>query len=128
MKNTLLLFLAAIILTACITTTPTETGYSQVRVKGPVASAAERAACDAVGGVIERAGMAGYERCTQRYADGGALCSDSVDCQGKCIAPRDAEYGPNSPPITGQCQTTDNPFGCYGEVEQGQVFAMLCVD
>ncbi|RKQ69517.1 hypothetical protein DES40_2318 [Litorimonas taeanensis] len=88
-------------------------------------SAVERTQCLTNGGFIERAGMLGYERCTMRYSDGGNICIDSSNCEGKCLASADAA---NQNAVSGLCQITDNPFGCYAEVVAGTISAALCVD
>ena len=91
----------------------------------PKLSTLERATCIATGGTVEQAGILGAERCTRPYHDGGMVCSDSSQCQGKCIAGTD---GANQSTTTGTCQQTDNPFGCYAEVQNGQTGPALCVD
>lgn len=88
-------------------------------------TAREQVDCISSGGVIERAGMLGYERCTLRYSDAGRPCSDSSICQGKCLANLDQAQSKN---VTGTCQATDNPFGCYAEVIDGETAPALCVD
>lgn len=84
----------------------------------------ERFDCRRKGGIVERAGMLGAERCTVRFSDGGNVCLDSGDCEGKCFT--QAETGSEN--VTGQCQMTDNPFGCRAEVINGVAEFMLCVD
>ena len=91
----------------------------------PKLSTLERATCIATGGTVEQAGILGAERCTRPYHDGGMVCSDSSQCQGKCIADLN---GANQSAATGTCQKTDNPFGCYAEVRNGQTGPALCVD
>lgn len=88
-------------------------------------SPAERARCADRGGFVERAGLLGAERCTIQFHDGGQSCSDSSQCQGQCRA----DVGtPMGSPVSGVCQKTDNPFGCFSEVTQGQAGPGLCVD
>ncbi len=93
--------------------------------ESPKLSTLERATCVATGGTVERAGILGAERCTRPYRDAGMICSDSSQCQGKCIA---GTAGANQASTTGTCQETDNPFGCYAEVRNGQTGPGLCVD
>ena len=95
-----------------------------VEPKGTL-SPVERTTCIATGGKVERAGMLGAERCTRTYRDGGMTCSDSSQCEGKCLAGTDAA---NQASITGTCQLTDNPFGCFAEVKDGKTEFALCVD
>ena len=88
-------------------------------------SAIERTQCLTKGGFVERAGLLGYERCTMRYSDGGNICIDSSNCEGKCLAtPQDSQTNA----VSGLCQKTDSPFGCYAEVVAGKVGPALCVD
>lgn len=87
-------------------------------------SAEDRARCVAQGGFVERAGLLGAERCTMTYSDGGNICIDSSNCQGKCVTGVGGDKGA----VSGQCQKTDNPFGCYSEVLGGKVQPGLCVD
>lgn len=87
-------------------------------------SVKDRFECRKEGGFVERAGMLGYERCTKRYSDGGNVCLDSRDCQGKCMTTTDA----GKQNVSGKCQMTDNPFGCRSEVVNGEAAPMLCVD
>lgn len=90
-----------------------------------VLSASERLACEREGGVVERAGMLGAERCTRAFSDAGQVCSDSAQCQGQCRIPLNVAPGT---PTTGVCQANDNPFGCFAEVVAGVAGAGLCVD
>lgn len=88
-------------------------------------SPVERTQCLTKGGFIERSGLLAYERCTMRYSDGGNICIDSSNCEGKCLAtPKSARENA----VSGLCQITDNPFGCYAEVMAGAVGPTLCVD
>ena len=88
-------------------------------------SEAERNTCLKTGGIVERAGLLGAERCTRPYSDGGQVCSDSSQCQGQCRTTPNVPFGT---PVTGICQPTDNPFGCFAEVKDGIAGAGLCVD
>lgn len=102
------------------------TDYAYVPVAGQFATPQERAACEAAGGTIQPAGLAGYESCIQSYADGGQSCSDASDCIGRCMNYGDfADFGD---PVTGQCEASDSPFGCAQEVNGGTAEAALCVD
>lgn len=89
-----------------------------------------RAACIAKGGIVERAGMAGFERCTLRHADAGKACTGKKDCQGRCLLdPRHPQrtLGANAP-ARGICEATDNHFGCQTLVEKGRNAGTICVD
>ena len=88
-------------------------------------SEAERNTCLKTGGIVERAGLLGAQRCTRPYSDGGQVCSDSSQCQGRC---RTTPNVPAGSPVTGICQPSDNPFGCFAEVSNGIAGPGLCVD
>ena len=90
-----------------------------------VMSLTARAACLGKGGSVQVAGMLGAETCVIKYADGGAICLDSATCEGKCLTSADNAMKDN---ISGTCQMTDSPFGCYAEVRRSQTGAALCVD
>ena len=136
MKYFWLLATVVIVLGACSTPEkPDEKGaesaktYTRITIAGEKATAEERAACEAVGGKIQKAGMLEYEHCIQTMADGGEVCSDSSECQSKCIIPpqEGREYYPGEA-VTGQCAMTDNIFGCYARVTDGKAEPTLCVD
>ena len=124
------LFAAALSLSACAATqeTPdTPYVYASISVAGKTATPAERKQCEAAGGVIERAGRAGYERCTQSLPDGFKVCTDSDQCLGKCVLNRPGNFPPGTP-TDGICAMTDNPFGCQTYIENGRTEPTLCVD
>lgn len=88
-------------------------------------SASDRAACEAAGGEVGRAGMIGWEHCIMPYADADKVCSDNSECEGQCrytLPPQ------GNQPVTGKCQVNTLPFGCYSEVVNGKATPMLCVD
>ncbi len=99
--------------------------YERINFEGEKATEEERAICHAAGGEVMRAGLLGWENCIQPYSDAGAVCKDSSDCQGKCLAD---DMGDMDQMGTGSCQQTDSPFGCYAEMENGRVGPGLCVD
>jgi hypothetical protein len=87
-------------------------------------SATDRAACTAAGGRVERRGRIDAELCIKPFADAGKACTDSAQCQGKCVASGNAEM----PPTAGQCQADDRLFGCYAEIKGGKPAYTICVD
>jgi hypothetical protein len=70
--------------------------------------------------------MLGRPMCVIPYADAGKACTDGDQCQGDC------RYGDGKPPangtVTGQCQRSNDPCGCFSTVEGGRITAALCVD
>ncbi|MEX1250057.1 MAG: hypothetical protein WEA77_02545 [Hyphomonas sp.] len=100
--------------------------YQTVTVGGEVATAAERAACDAAGGVISREGLLGWEHCVQTYPDAGKACIRHDDCLGTC-----RYEGPPVAPgstVEGTCQVRDVAFGCYALVDKGKLRHAICAD
>jgi hypothetical protein len=84
----------------------------------------KRKECEASGGTVERRGMGGMESCIHTYADGGEACTDSSQCEGKCVgAP-----GPETQQTAGSCQKDDKLFGCYSEILGGKPAYAICVD
>lgn len=89
-------------------------------------SAADKAACTSAGGTVQRRGRMQAESCVHAFADAGKVCTDSSQCEGKCVG----SAGAVSPTATasGQCQADDRLFGCYAEVKGGKAVNAICVD
>jgi hypothetical protein len=86
-------------------------------------SLADRTACIAGDGRVERRGRLQAEACIHPFADAGKACTDTSQCQGKCVStgnPTDA--------TAGQCQADDRLFGCYSEIKGGKAVNTICVD
>mgnify|MGYP001123423830 CR=1 FL=1 len=105
-----------------------ETGQNQSYDDGPRRdmNAADRAACEAAGGSVQRRGRLGMEQCVHAYADAGKQCTDSTQCQGKCVGSAGA-VSPDKA-ASGICQADDRLYGCYAEVRNGKAVAAICVD
>ena len=86
-------------------------------------SAADRTACTAGGGRVERRGRLQAETCVHPFADAGKACTDSAECAGKCVS-----IGNSSEATAGQCQADDRLFGCYSEIKAGKSVNTICVD
>ena len=112
---------------AAETPVPVESTYARVDFAGQTATAEERAACEAVGGVIQPSGKLQWENCVQTFAVAGKACSGEADCIGECRYEADGEHVPDTE-VTGTCQTTDARFGCRTVVEGGKIAHTLCVD
>jgi len=89
-------------------------------------SVTDRAACTKGGGKVERRGRMGMELCVRPYADAGKTCTDSSQCDGKCIG--NAGAAPDASQVAGQCQADDRLFGCYFEIKGGKAANAICVD
>jgi len=79
-------------------------------------SPAERAACEAEGGLVAIAGFSANEFCAERLIDGGQSCMRSSECSGYCEAQ------------TRTCSTHNNPFGCYSYLDEDGQAVEICVD
>jgi len=89
-------------------------------------SVTDRATCTAAGGKVERRGRIGAELCVRPFADAGKQCTDTAQCQGKCIGT--AAQASSTVPVSGQCQADDRMFGCYSQIRQGKAVDAICVD
>ena len=107
--------------------TPEPTPHERISFQGEAATSSERALCEAAGGTVRRDGLLGWENCIQDFADAGQSCKDNEDCLGRCMVSGEfADMGARS--VTGECEATDSPFGCFQTIENGQATAALCVD
>jgi putative hemolysin len=89
-------------------------------------SAADRATCTSSGGRVERRGRLGAELCVKPFADAGKQCTDTSQCQGKCVGT--ADQASSTVPVSGQCQADNRLFGCYSEIKAGKAVNAICVD
>ena len=93
-----------------------------------VASASpDVAACAAKGGTVRPVCRMQRPACVINYSDAGKTCSDKSDCQGRCLYEGEAPRDPAAA-VTGQCQATSDPCGCFTTVVKGQMGPGLCVD
>ena len=87
--------------------------------------------CKASGGKVETVGMVGTPACVIPTADAGKMCSDSSECQGRCLV---EDWKGDRPPRVGTqskgiCETSNLTFGCIAEVRRGRIAtAFVCVD
>lgn len=120
----------ALLISGCVTGSSIDREVAAARRKAQP-SAAEVADCKAQGGSIQGVGMFGMPSCVIPYADGGKVCSDDTDCQGRCIVELGHPGEPDLKPgdaLTGQCQKDTALFGCYAEIVGGKVEHSICVD
>ena len=110
----------ALVLTACAAPPP-------VQPPEPPAIPTTQSACVAAKGTWGAMGMRGLAGCSIPYADAGKTCTDGDQCRGDCrVTEPDQAMGDK--PITGQCQASSSPFGCFARVEDGRSTGFLCVD
>lgn len=106
---------------------PSGDAWADAPVSAPAAQpdTAEARACAAEGGALRPVCRMQSLQCVVQYSDAGRPCRDGDDCQGDCRAPVEAASGG---PVTGRCQASSDPCGCFTRVENGRAEAALCVD
>ena len=81
-------------------------------------------ACKAEGGAIRPVCKLQRPTCVIAYKDAGTACSDSSQCDGRCVTDRST----GSPgQVAGVCEADSDPCGCVTEVVGG-VARTICVD
>lgn len=100
--------------------------WSEAPVSAPPAQpdSEEARACAARGGALQPVCRMQSLQCVVQYSDAGRPCRDGDDCQGDCRA----DVGASGASVTGQCQASSDPCGCFALVEDGRVESALCVD
>jgi len=124
-----ILTLIAVILFGCAPMAPAAGGSEPTSPTGasPAIPPHEMTAaqCQSAGGTMRPVCMRGTVQCVVRYSDAGQACRDGDDCQGACRA---ENMNPPPGPVTGRCQETSDPCGCFANVENARVDAAMCVD
>ena len=81
--------------------------------------------CSSDGGrVVILGSMVG---CFPTYDDGGKVCSDSAECEGKCVV-EEPERVAEGVATTGTCQAEAPVSSCYSEIANGIAGWTLCVN
>lgn len=107
-------------LTACVATTNTK---SPPVTKGPPSSLAD---CLKVGGEWKRGGLSGVMICVTPTKDAAKRCTDSSQCEMRCLLKPLVQGGTSE--VIGQCQANTEPFGCFQEMKAGKAMPKLCMD
>lgn len=89
--------------------------------------------CESAGGKWGQQGLLEREFCNLLATDFGKKCSDSDECQGKCIATitqQEEELLKQGQALemSGSCSKWHTTFGCLPFVQNGVVSGILCVD
>ena len=93
----------------------------------------ESRTCLGHGGYESRSAF-GFPICQFRYADGGKVCADKADCQGRCLrsvdGPRQTPIPPAGEAVEGLCQAERYNPGCFATIEGGKITAAgeVCED
>ncbi len=109
----------SLVLAAC---NNTASNSPKSKPKGPISSEAD---CTKAGGQWKQVGLAGSLACVLKTKDAGKSCTDSSQCEERCLAIVDEK---DSTKMIGQCQTTNQPFGCFAEMKNGVAQPPLCID
>lgn len=124
----LLIAAVALFAAACQPMPATEAGADRAETAQPAQQTDDATACAARGGKMLAQGRLQTLRCVINYADAGKRCTDGDDCLGDCRI-EDVGGAPRAgAAAVGQCQASNNPFGCYTVVEGGKAEPTLCVD
>ncbi|OPH36046.1 hypothetical protein [Moraxella equi] len=91
------------------------------------ASPVEIAECQKQGGKVQKVGMAQFDKCIITYPDAGKTCTKGDDCQAGICEVNETIAQPPTTQLTGVCKATNNHFGCYGFIHDGQM-QTICVD
>lgn len=125
----ILLLIAALVLASC--------AEPEIKADGPIVASETGGpqpkpdtaeACTKKGGTYRRVCLMGSWSCVMPYADAGKSCTDKKQCQGQCRYEGEGEMPPAGTAVTGVCQRTSDPCGCFGIVADGKLQSMLCVD
>lgn len=84
------------------------------------APAIDAAACAARGGTVTPVCRMQRPMCVLRYSDAGKACTDSDQCQGRCV-------GEDETATVGVCEADSDPCGCTTEIIGGKG-QTRCVD
>ena len=109
-------------LTACYNTTTKAPDTPKNTPKAPINSLVD---CTTAGGEWKKVGLAGNLACVLKTKDAGKSCTDSSQCEERCLAGIDQA---DSAKTAGQCQATNQPFGCFAEIKDGVAEPALCID
>ena len=117
MNSRWFLIAALVLVSGCVSSgTRVSQSASYARIK-PIIPADE-ATCVARGGSWSQVGLPGSPpTCDLPTTDAGRACSDSIDCEGECLAQGKA----------GICSANVREFGCHSVFSYGSV-GTLCRD
>jgi len=111
---------------------------SKTRLSRATTTPKDKVTCEAQGGKWgPLGGFRNQTGCNIPYSDGGTTCSDSSECQGRCIfedqienfvtSKAVKEFKPGEP-VTGVCAPWRTMFGCFTYVRKGKVIPGPCID
>lgn len=83
--------------------------------------------CQEQGGQPHKVGMLLSEKCIITYPDAGKVCTKGDDCQANICEVNEASPIGQTFKLVGMCKATNNHFGCYNFIDDGQIQG-ICVD
>lgn len=83
--------------------------------------------CQEQGGQPHKVGMLLSEKCIITYPDAGKVCTKGDDCQANICEVNEASLIGQTFKLVGMCKATNNHFGCYNFIDDGQIQG-ICVD
>lgn len=92
----------------------------------PIAPPSSLADCLKVGGQWKKGGLSGAMICVTPTGDAGKSCTDSGQCEMRCLYKPLVQGGTSA--VVGQCQADTEPFGCFQEMKLGEILPKLCRD
>lgn len=111
---------------ACSNTVTSEEIPQQVDAKKIALSKIDVLQCLDGGGIIKGICMKRLPACVQIYSDAGKKCNSSSECMGDCRHAGDSM--PVGDKADGICSESNDPCGCFQNVENGVAQLVLCVD
>lgn len=87
----------------------------------------DQASCESANGIWRREGLAGIYACVLPAQDAGKACTDSSQCEYRCLAAANSNFQIGQK-AEGQCQVNSSPFGCRTEIKGGKAEPTLCID
>lgn len=115
--------LIAFVLSGCAALEREQEDYVEFDKPSPVARS--EAECAARGGKWGPAGLLVDPICDIRPSDAGKACTDSQQCESKCVTVARVRYGASAP---GVCHDSFLPFGCLQRIRAGRAGQALCID
>lgn len=82
-------------------------------------------ACATIGGNMGSVCLSGRKMCIVKYSDAGQPCISGAQCNGECRVPMEKS---NSIFALGRCSSSNNPCGCWANVEFGLAQRGICAD
>ncbi len=90
--------------------------------------AKDKQSCLALNGEWKPQGRLQAYACVFTAKDAGQQCTDSSQCEYRCLLKPASDMPTAGSRASGQCQATSSPFGCKYEVLGGVVQQGLCID